>query len=137
LSETVQAHDALVYVMVTMCVADHDMANVELSSIETLVARLPVFEGFDRARIPQIADRVAGLLQESDGLETILKLVQDTLPPRLHETAYALAVEVASADIVARQEELRFMEMMRDELELSRLNTAAIEYSARVRYRKG
>ncbi|MEJ1157058.1 tellurite resistance TerB family protein [Prosthecomicrobium sp. N25] len=136
MSDTASSQDALVTVMVTMCVADHDMANVELSSIETLIARLPVFDGFDRSRIGAIADRVAGRLQEANGLEAILDEVKSALPARLQETAYALAVEVASADVVAEQEELRFMEMLRDAFEVSRLNTAAIEHSARVRYRK-
>jgi hypothetical protein len=57
------------------------------------------------------------------------------LPARLHETAYALAVEVAAADLHVEQEELRFLQMLRDRLDLDKLAVAAIESSARARYR--
>ncbi|MBP0575557.1 hypothetical protein J8J27_33050, partial [Mycobacterium tuberculosis] len=70
-----------------------------------------------------------------DGIARILSLVALSLPPELHETAYALAVEIAAADIEARQEELRLLEMVRDGLDIAPLAVAAIEHSARVRYR--
>lgn len=136
MTETVTAQEALVHVMVTMCVADRDMASVELTSIRTLVERLPVFAGFEVDDLSRIAEKTAAMLNEENGLDTILALVKESLPTKLHETAYALAVEIASADVVARQEELRFLEMMRDELDVPTLAAAAIEHSARVRYRK-
>ena len=43
------------------------------------------------------------------------------IPKRLHDTAYALAVEVAAVDLRLEQEELRFLEMIRDRLDLDRL----------------
>ena len=63
--------------------------------------------------------------------ETMLRL----LPDRLHDTAYALAVEVAVVDLRLPQEELRLLEMIRDRLKADRLVTAAIEASARARMR--
>jgi hypothetical protein len=136
MTDAVSAQEALVHVMVTMCVADREMATVELGSIQALVDRLPVFEGFDRALIAKVADRSAALLKLDDGLDRIIDLVKTALPAKLYETAYALAVEVAAADVVARQEELRFLEMLRDAFELANLPAAAIEHSARVRYRR-
>lgn len=136
MSEAMSTHDALVHILVTTCVADRDMATIELKSIRTIVERLPVFAGFDVGRLPEITEDVARLLQHEDGLSEILQRVRLALPERLMETAYALAVEVAAADIVARQEELRFLEMIRDMLEIAPLSAAAIEHSARVRYRK-
>jgi uncharacterized membrane protein YebE (DUF533 family) len=54
----------------------------------------------------------------------------------LHRIEYALAVEVAAVDLKLEQEELRFLEMIRDRLELDRLVTAAIETAARARHRR-
>ena len=65
----------------------------------------------------------------------ILTLVHDTIPPRLYETAYAVAVEIAAADLQVEQEELRFLQMLRDALDLDALVVASIERSARVRFR--
>ncbi|MCX7351602.1 MAG: Tellurite resistance protein TerB, partial [Alphaproteobacteria bacterium] len=54
--------------------------------------------------------------------------------PKLRETAYALAVEVAAADLAVGKEELRFLAMLRDTLGLDKLVTAALERSAIARY---
>jgi len=53
---------------------------------------------------------------------------------QLHETAYALACDVAAADTHLGQQELRLLEEIRYELELDRLHAAAIERGARARY---
>jgi len=128
--------EALVHVMMTTCVADRDMAHVELTAIRMLVDRLPVFAGFDIARLVPIAESTARTLAEENGLDVIIEMAKAALPARLYETAYALAVEVASADVVARQEELHLLEMLRDALEVPTLAAAAIEHSSRVRYRR-
>jgi hypothetical protein len=82
-----------------------------------------------------VAEDCGRRLQRTTGLDDILDLVAETLPERLYETAYALAIEVAAADLHVEQEELRFLQMLRDHLEIDKLAVAAIERSARVRYR--
>ena len=67
-------------------------------------------------------------------LEAVLGLIAEALPGRLRETAYALAVEVAVADLHIWREEIRFLARLRDALELDKLVTAAIERSALARY---
>jgi hypothetical protein len=54
----------------------------------------------------------------------------------LHDTAYALAVEIAVLDVQLPQEELVLLEMVRDRLKVNSLVTGAIEASARARMRK-
>ena len=71
---------------------------------------------------------------EEDGLEELLELIETALPKKLYETAYALAVEVAAADLRVPDEEIRFLELLRDALHLDKLVTAAIERSARARH---
>ena len=34
-----------------------------------------------------------------EGLDSLMTLLENTLPDELHETAYALAVEIAAADL--------------------------------------
>lgn len=130
------AQEALVQLMITSCVADRSMTHVEMRTIETLVDQLPVFAGFDESRLPDIAEEVGHFLERTEGLDELLTVLKSSLPTKLYETAYALAVEVVAADVVAVQEELRFLEMLRDALDLDPLVTAAIERSARVRYRR-
>lgn len=128
--------DALIYIMVTVSAADARMTDAELSSIGNLVHRLPVFTGFDLDTVPEIAERCYELLTKDDGLDRILDIAHQALPEKLYETAYALAVEVAAADLHVEQEELAFLQLMRDLWNLDELSVAAIERSARVRFRK-
>lgn len=130
------AHEALVHLMFTVSMADRTMTEKEIAEIGLVVDTLPVFDGFDRERLPELADETATLLEVTGGIDKILRKAKDALPEKLYETAYALAIEVSAVDLSAGQEELRLLEMMRDAFDLDPLVTAAIERSARVRYRK-
>jgi tellurite resistance protein len=127
-------HDALIYAMVTLSAADRAMTDRELKKIGDVVQTLPIFADFDRERLVAVASDCGAILQDDAGLDTVLGIVA-ALPTKLHETAYAVAVEVAAADLHVEQEELRFLQMLRDRLNLDKLAVAAIERSARVRYR--
>lgn len=129
-------HEALIHLMVTVSMADRTMTEKEVGEIGLIVETLPVFADFDRTTLGAIAEETAGMLDTTDGLDRILARAKAALPTKLYDTAYALAVEVAAVDMEAGQEELRFLEMMRDTFDLDPLVTAAIERSARVRYRK-
>ena len=138
MTTTLTPHEALVYIMIATSAADGRITDLELQEISGLVERMPVFSGFSSTSVPALAERCVALLAEDEGmgLDRLLDVVKLSLTPPLYETAYALAVEVAAVDLVAEQEELRFLEMMRDTLDIDMLVAAAIERSARVRYRK-
>ncbi|NBN64284.1 Tellurite resistance protein TerB [Microvirga tunisiensis] len=135
MSDKVSVQEALLYVMVTMSAADSSMPDAELGSIGDLVKTLPVFAGFDGNRVVTVAQACGELLQRPDGLDHILEIVADSLSPRLYDTAYALAVEVAASDGTLPDEELRLLEILRDRLNLDKLTVAAIERSAQARFR--
>ena len=126
---------ALIYIMVTVAAADARLSDRELSRIGVITDTLPIFEGIDRDVLVEQANGCTMILAEEGGLETILTLVHDTIPARLYATAYAVAVEIAAADLHVEQEELRFLQMLRETLDLDALTIAAIEHSARVRFR--
>ncbi|HEY6669730.1 MAG TPA: tellurite resistance TerB family protein, partial [Methyloceanibacter sp.] len=79
------------------------------------------------------AEACGTVLSEDGGLDRILVLVKSALPKKLRETAYAIALEVAAADLEVKPEETRFLEMLRDSLELDKLTTAGIERGIRAR----
>ena len=130
------AHEALIHVMVIAASADAKVSDRELEIISRLVNRMPVFETFDHADLGQVAAQAIDLIKDSSNLDKVLGLVLSAVPPRLHDTAYAMAVEVATVDLRLEQEELRFLEMIRDGLNLDALTSAAIEASARARLRR-
>jgi tellurite resistance protein len=127
-------HEALIYVMITMSAADRQMSDHELERIAQIVRQLPIFMGYDIENLATTAERCGDLLSDEEGLDELLQQVTDALPKKLHETAYALAVEVAAADLKVPEEEIRLLELLRDSLHLDKLVTAAIERSARARH---
>ena len=132
---TISQQEALVYIMVTMAAADSSLSERELSRIGNVVDTLPVFAGYSRDQLVETANDCTAILNDPSGLDRILEIVQDVLPERLHDTAYAVATEIAAADLHVEQEELRFLQLLRDEFDLDKLVVAAIERSARARFR--
>jgi tellurite resistance protein len=126
--------DSLVAVMIAVSAADQNIGTAELVAIQTLVNHLPIFADYDADRIRTIAQTVFELFEETEGLDALFGLVRETLPERLFETAYALACDVAAADGLLAQTELRLLEEIRYELRIDRLHAAAIERSARARH---
>jgi len=73
------------------------------------------------------------VLSEDGGLDRVLILIRSALPKKIRETAYAVALEVAAADLNVKPEEMRFLDLLRDSLELDKLTSAAIERGIRAR----
>lgn len=128
--------DGLIYLMVVTAAADRQISVAELNRIGDLVERLPVFSGFDMSQLEKKANACVEMTNRNGDLEQVLDQIIAALPKRLHDTAYALAVEVAAVDLELEQEELRWLEMIRDHLDLDRLTTAAIETAAKARLRR-
>ncbi|MTI00246.1 tellurite resistance TerB family protein [Roseibium sp. RKSG952] len=135
MKDALSIQEALVYVMVIMSAADNKMTDAELSSIGEMVKTLPVFTAYNDNDVLPAAQRCGDILQESNGLDSLLELIANTIPKRLYDTAYALAVDVAAADLDLRQEELRLLQMLRDRFDLDKLTVAAIERAAQARHR--
>ena len=127
-------HEALIYVMITTAAADRQISDRELDRIAQTVQHLPVFMGYDVDNLAKAAERCGDLLSNEEGLDDMLELIVGALPKKLHETAYALAVEVAAADLKVPDEEIRLLELLRDALNLDKLVTAAIERGAKARH---
>ncbi len=128
-------HQAMIHVMVTMSAADRTMTDHELAKIGSIVRHLPFFDGYDIDQLVADARECGVILQESNGLGKVISNALEILPNDLHETAYALAVEVAAADLNVEQEELRLLQILRDSLDIDKLVCAAIERGARARHR--
>ena len=127
-------HEALIYIMITTSAVDRQISDHELERISQIVRQQPVFMGYDIEDLAKTAEKCGELLCHEEGLQELLEQVEAALPKKLHETAYAVAVEIAAADLRVPDEEIRFLELLRDALHLDKLTTTAIERSARARH---
>lgn len=133
MTEPLDHHDALIYAMVTISAVDRAVTDAELARIGEIVSNLPVFATYDPEKLTKTSQACGEILGKDNGLEQVLQLIRSTLPKKLRETAYAVALEVAAADLNVRPEETRFLELLRDSLELDKLTTTAIERGIRAR----
>jgi tellurite resistance protein len=133
MTEPLDHHAALIYAMVTMSAVDRAMTDAELARIGEIVSNLPVFADFDQEKLVKTAEACGEVLSKEGGLDRVLVLIKGALPKKLRETAYAVALEVAAADLDVQPEETRFLDMLSESLELDKLTTTAIERGIRAR----
>ena len=133
-----KTHQALVRCMTLASAADSQLRLEETRMIGSLALHLPVFAAFDLKSLPQLVDDCLSRLNESeDALDILLDELKADLPADMYETAYALAVEVMASNLHVGQEELTFLQMLRQKLELDRLVCTGIERGARARFNPG
>jgi hypothetical protein len=129
--------EALVCTMVLTAAAESGgITDQEIGVMATLVQTLPVFAGFSSDRLQHAANAAVRLLREEEGLAIAGRLIRDSLPSRLRETAYTLACEVVAAGDAHGQAILRMLEFLGGELRLDALVMAAIERGTRARYQR-
>jgi uncharacterized tellurite resistance protein B-like protein len=125
--------DTLIYVMVSISAVDRSMSDEEMLRIGEIVKTLPVFDHYSSDQLVNAAKTCRDILQEDEGLATVLGLAAE-LPQRLRVTAYALAAEIAAADLSVAAEEVRFLQLLRNRLSIDRLTAAALELAAHARH---
>jgi tellurite resistance protein len=133
MTEPLDHHDALIYAMVTTSAVDRTMTDKELARIGQIVSHLPIFDGYDSSKLVKTAEACGELLGTDGGLDRALLLIRSAVPKKLRETAYAVALEVAAADLDVKPEETHFLEMLRESLDIDKLTGTAIERGIRAR----
>ncbi|RJG46660.1 MULTISPECIES: tellurite resistance TerB family protein [unclassified Mesorhizobium] len=129
------AHEALIYLMVVTSASDRDMTDLELARIGDVVRSWPVFEGFNDQKLVRIGQDCQKLLHEQEGLDGVLAAAAKAIPKRLHDTAYAAALEVAAVDLEMRLEEVRVLQLLRRHLSVEEKMISAIEWATKARHR--
>lgn len=127
---------ALIYAMVTTSAVDRTINDAELQRMGAIVKQLPAFSEYEHDWLVREAQDCGKILSKTGGLDRVLALIDASLPEHMRETAYALAVEVASADLHIKPEEQRFLDLLAAELELDKLTCAALERGARARHQR-
>jgi len=134
--DSLNAPEALVLTMVLVAAADGSMTDREIGVMSGQVQTLPVFADFTTKRLVDVTDAAVRLLREENGLEHAGRLIRSALSPKLRETAYALACEVVAGEQGTKRQSLDMLELVRGELGLDPLISAAIERGVRARHQR-
>ena len=135
-SDRLDPQEALICTMVLVAAADGAITDPEIGVMSGVVQTLPAFHDFSSERLDSAMQAAIALLEEDEGLSHAGRILREALEPRLRETAYALACEVVAADKSASQPVLRMLELVKTELRLDPLVSAAIERGTRARHQR-
>jgi uncharacterized membrane protein YebE (DUF533 family) len=127
---------ALIYAMITTSAVDRSISDEELQRMGSIVRQLPVFADYEHDWLVREAQDCGKILKKPGGLDRVLALIDASLPEQLRETAYVLCAEVASADLVIKAEERRFLDLLAAELEIDHLTCAALDRAAKARHQR-
>lgn len=125
---------ALVYTMVIVAEADHEVSDEELAIIGDLVSHLPVFDRIDRTEVARMATECSEMIGEPGGLERAFGLIRDALSPTLREAAYALGCDVVAVDRRLNRREIQILEKVRSHLGIEPAVADLLEGAARIRF---
>ncbi len=128
--------EALIYAMVTAAAVDRTIADVEIARMRSMVRELPAFRGLDDAWFGNEAQECGKILAKPDGVNKVVRLIAQSLPGELRETAYALAAEVAASDLAIQDDERSFLALLGEGLQLDDLVRTALERCAHARHRQ-
>ena len=131
---TLSPQEAVIYAMVVTAASDGDMNRCEMRTIGRVVRSFSLFADFDEEDLVEVAEGCGGLMAQDEGLRKVLAAIRRALPTHLYETAYAAAVDVATADESLNLPELRVLDLMREALDISDDGAQAIEHAARARH---
>ena len=125
---------ALVYTMVIVAEADHEVADEELKIIGDLVGHLPVFDQIDRAEVTAMAVDCSELIGQPGGLDEALRMINAALSPTLREAAYALGCDVIAVDRRLNRREIGVLEKVREQLGIAPAVADLLVGAARIRF---
>lgn len=126
--------EAIIYLMVMTSASDGSITETELRAIGRVVRSFPLFNQSDEANLVQTAEACGRLMSSDGGLHKVLEAAGAALPPHLAETAYAAVVDVVTADEKLDITEIRVLELIRNQLDVSDKGAEAIEHAARARH---
>ena len=98
--------------MVLVSAADSSMDDKELKAIGDIVRHLRAFDNFSEDELHQVAQACGSLLGDEDGFDTVLTIISKNLPDKLLETAYAIACDVAAANLIVEEDEMTVLQQL-------------------------
>lgn len=111
------------------------LAALEPDGQESLSTFLPFCPQIDAARARLMVPLITDMAGAPDGVEAVLDLIADALPPAVADTAYLLAADYVSAYGTALPEQIRLLERLGEAIKLDRLTRAALDRAALARSR--
>ena len=109
--------EAFAGILFGACLCDGDVAEVEIQGLIPCLSRMDLYDGYDGVKCDRTIDNARKAMQQV-GFDVYLDQCVSALPADLRETAYANACNIVLADGIFEESEKKFIESLRDELNI-------------------
>jgi hypothetical protein len=104
-----------------------ELSEKTFAYFRDIFSRMRLFEGWSATHYHTLFEKLTDMLK-TQGLETLLEMSIRALPPKLYQTAFAVAVDIVLADGLVNKEEKDFLYMLQKKLQIeTELATKIIE----------
>ncbi|MBD2043472.1 tellurite resistance TerB family protein [Microcoleus sp. FACHB-672] len=109
--------EALAAIAVAAIAADGYLLEEERQSIFSVMSNLQVFKKYSSRQRLKLLEKLFDLLRQK-GAPTLVDSAKDALPPKLRETAFAVAINMVIADGTIVESEREFLRQLEQVLEI-------------------
>lgn len=109
--------EALAAIAVAALAADGYLLDEERQSLVSAMAGLQVFKKYSSQQRLKLLEKLFDLLRQK-GAHTLVHSAKDALPPKLRETAFAVAINMVMADGTLVESEREFLRQLEQVLEI-------------------
>jgi len=125
---------AFAAIPLAMSAIDGNIDEKEMECVGTYIERMRIFKNYENEQIATMFSKLLNLLGQK-GVVNLLKAAKMRLPPKLRETAFASAVDVAFADGVLEARETKLLKDLYKFLEVPEITATMIIKVAAIRNR--
>ena len=88
--------------------ADERITDEELKYLHIIFSRMRLFDAWAAVQYQPLFDKLNNILN-NQGLDRLMEMSIESLPPKLYQTAFALSVDLVLADGIVTREEKDFL----------------------------
>ena len=100
--------EAVVAITLGAIASDGYISEEEVHRVSAILSRMKLFQSYANDGIVGMFDKLLNLLR-SEGIDSLFRAAQASLPENLRESAFALATDMVLADGVVTREEQDFL----------------------------
>lgn len=100
--------EAFAGVVFAAIAADERITDEELNYLHTIFSRMSLFDAWSAVQYQPLFDKLSNILK-NQGLDRLMEMSIEALPPKLYQTAFALSVDLVLADGIVTREEKDFL----------------------------
>lgn len=116
-SQEMTKAEAFAGVLMATVAADGHISDEEAQGLWTILRRMKMFENMSEDKCGHMLNKLLGMLKRK-GLEALLERCVESLPEKLHPTAFCAACDLALADGGIEDEEKEFLEDLQKRLSI-------------------